>query len=107
MDVPGLARRILAAERILVGLRRLQRRHDALDRVLSKAGTDHADKRQMVAAIDAGHQRTELAVGGLPAPQHDLLPGAALGLGPVLGTTGAVRRDELLGDDALERQLAG
>ena len=61
----------------------------------------------MLAAIDAGHQRAEFAVGGLPAAQHDFVPGAAFGLGPVLGAAGAIGRAELLGDDAFQRQLAG
>ena len=61
----------------------------------------------MIAAIDAGHQRAEFAVGGLPAAEHDLVPGAAFGLGPALRAAGAIGRIELLGDDAFQRQLAG
>ena len=92
MHVAGLARRILAAERAFVGGCRLQRRHDPPDRVLPEAGADDADKGQMIAAIDAGHQRAEFAVGGLPAAEHDLLSGAAFGLGPALGAAGAIGR---------------
>ena len=106
MHVAGLLRRILAAERALVRRRRLQRRHDAPDDVLPEAGADKADERQMTAAIDAGHQRTEFAVGGLPAAEHDLLPGADLGLGPALGASGAIGRIQLLGDDAFQLQFA-
>ena len=61
----------------------------------------------MIAAIDARHQRTEFAVGGFPPAQHDLVSGAALGLGPVLGPARAIGRAELLRDDAFQRQLAG
>src|SRR4029077_2612043 len=75
VNVACLARRILAAERILVRCSGLQRRHDTPDGVLPEAGADHPDKGQMVAAVDAGHQRAEFAVGGLPSPEHDLLPG--------------------------------
>ena len=85
----------------------LQRRHDAADGILPEAGADHADEGQMVAAIDAGHQRAEFSVGGLPAAEHDLLPAADLGLGPAFGAAGAIGRVELLGDDALELQLFG
>src|SRR5271169_6654822 len=106
MNVAGLARRVLSAERIFVRRRRLQRRHDAPDRVLAKAGTDHADKTEVVAALDACHQRAELAVVGLPSAEHDFLSGAAFGLGPALRTAGTIRRGELLGNDALQRQSA-
>src|SRR5438034_1161653 len=78
MHIFGFAWRILAAERAGIGGRGLQRRHDALDLVLSKAGTDHPDKGQVIAAIDARHQRAEFAVGGFPPSQHDLMSGAAV-----------------------------
>src|ERR1700693_2557414 len=98
MHVGSLARRILAAERALVRGRGLQRRHDAPDLVLPKAGADDPDKRQMTTAIDTRHQRAELAGGGFPPPQHDLMHGAAFGFGPVLGTAGMIGRTELLRD---------
>ena len=59
----------------------------------------------MLAATDAGHQRTEFALGGLPAAYHDLMPGADLGLGPVLGAAGTIGRVAFLGDNALEQHL--
>src|SRR5271169_3373312 len=96
MDVAGLARRILAAERILVRLGRLQRGHEPPDRILSKAGADHSDKGEMIAAVNAGHQRAEFAVGGLPSTEHNLLAGAAFGFGPAFRTTGAIKRAKLL-----------
>ena len=34
----------------------------------------------MAAAMDTGHQRAEFSVGGFPASQHDLMPGAVDGL---------------------------
>ncbi len=37
---------------------------------------------------------------------HDLLSGAAFGLGPALGAAGTIGRAELLGDDTFQRQLA-
>ena len=92
---------------LLSGARRLQRRHDAADGVLPEAGADQADKGEMVAAMDARHQRAEFPVGGLPAADHDLMPGPALGLGPAFRAAGAIGRVELLGDDAFERQFAG
>src|SRR5438445_8027351 len=107
MHIAGLARRLLATERTFVGSGFLQCRHDAPDRVLPKAGADDPDKGQMIAAMDAGHQRTEFAVGGLPAAKDDLMPGAAFGLGPALGPAGLIGPTELLRDDALQRQLAG
>ena len=92
MHVARLARRVLAAERAFVRGRRLQRRHDLLDLVLAEAGADHADKGEMIAAIDAGHQRAEFSVGGLPAADHDLLPRARLCLGPAFGAAGMIGR---------------
>ena len=106
MHVAGLARRVLAAERAPVRACGLQRRHDPPNRVLAEAGTDHADKGQMIAAMDPGHQRAEFAARGLPASEHHLLPGTAFGLGPALRAAGTIVRAELLGDDALQRQLA-
>ena len=107
MHVAGLARRILAAERALVGLVGLQHRQEPPHLVLPETGPDHADEGEMIAAIDAGHQRAEFAVGGLPAAEHDLMSRAALCLGPALGAAGAIGRIELLGDDAFEREFAG
>ncbi len=59
----------------------------------------------MIAAIDPGHQRTEFTVGGFPSPQHDLVPGAGLGLGPAFRATGSIGRIQLLGDDAFQLLL--
>ncbi len=106
MHIFHLARRILAAERAVVRRRGLQRRRDALDGVSSEAGSDHSDKGQMIAAIDARHQRAEFAVGGFPPSEHDLMSGPAFGLGPTLASTRLIGRAELLRDDAFQRQLA-
>src|ERR1019366_1580542 len=103
MHVAGLAWRILAAERALVRGCGLQRRHDAPDRVLPEAGADDTDKGKVIAAIHARHQRAEFAVGGFPAADHDLMPGAAFGLGPVFGSTRTIGRAELLRDDTFQR----
>ena len=61
----------------------------------------------MVATIDARHQRTEFAIGGLPAPKHYLLTVADFGLGPVLGPAGLIGRAELFRYDPFQRHLAG
>src|SRR3954465_13591455 len=61
----------------------------------------------MPAAIDAPHQRTEFAVGGLPAAEHDLLPAADLGLGPAFRASRAIGRASSLGDDAFQLQFPG
>ena len=105
VHVAGFARRVLAAERALIRSLGLQRRHDAPDGILPEAGADHPDKGQMIAAIDAGHQRAEFAVGGLPAPQHDLLSGTGFCLGPALRAARTIGRAELLGNDPLKRQF--
>src|SRR3984885_4349053 len=102
VDVAALARRVLAAERALVGLGFLEHRHDAPNRVLPEASPDDADKGQAIVAIEAGHQRAEFAVGGLPAAEHDFLSGARFDLGPAFGTPGAIGRAEFLGNDAFE-----
>src|SRR5215218_3972116 len=106
MHISRLARRALAAERILVGGRSLQRRHDALHGVLAETGADHADKGQMVTAVYPRHQRSEFTVGCLPTSQHDLMAGPAFRLGPVSSAPRAIGGAELLGNDSLERQLA-
>src|SRR5258708_15113667 len=85
MHIARLARSVLAAERTLIGSRFLQRRHDTLDRVLPKAGADDPDIGEMIAAIDAGQQRAELAFGGLPSPHPDLIPAPGFALGPASG----------------------
>src|SRR5579871_142993 len=105
MNVTRLARRILAAERRLVGRGLLERWHDPPHRILAKAGADHSDEDEMIAAIDARHQRAELAVGRLPSAEHDYLSRARLGFGPALRTSAAVWRAELLGDDPFKRQF--
>ena len=80
---PGLlARRILAAERIRLGCRSLELRHQARDLVGTVARSDVADVDQVIAAINAGHQRSELAAIAVPAADDHLVSGAALGLGP-------------------------
>src|SRR6185312_13115303 len=101
MHVPRLARRVLAAERAVVGGSCLQRWHDGFHLVLTEAGADHADKGEMIVAIDAGHKRAELAVGGLPSADHNLLARARLRLGPALRAAGMIGRLELFGDNAL------
>ncbi len=45
---------------------------------------------ETVAAIAPRQQRAELAVRGLSIPQHDLLPGAAFGLGPAFRSAGPI-----------------
>ena len=107
VHVAGLLRRVLAAERALVGAAAFSAGMMRCDLVLPEAGADPADIGEMIAAMDADQQRAEFAVGGFPAADHDLVAGAAFGLGPALGAAGAIGRVELLGDDAFERQLAG
>ena len=107
MHAGGFLRRVFAAERILLRGRGFQRRHDLLHHGLAIAGADDADISQMSVARHAGHQRAELAGGGFPAADHDLMAGAALRLGPGVDAPGTVGRVALLGDDAFERQLAG
>src|ERR1700710_761231 len=46
------------------------------------AGSDVADVDKVIAPIDAGHQRFELATIAVPAADNHLVPGATLGLGP-------------------------
>ncbi len=80
---PGLlAGRILAAERVGLRCRSLELRHQARDLVGSVARSDIADVDQVVASIDARHQRPELAAIAVPAADDHLVSGAALGLGP-------------------------
>ena len=107
MHVAGFLRRILAAKGAFVRGGRLQRRHDAPDRILPEPGADEPDEFQMTAAMDTRHQRAEFTVGGFPAAEHHLLPVANLGLGPAFGTAGAIGCIELLGDDAFQRQFSG
>src|ERR1700729_2801646 len=61
----------------------------------------------MTVAMHARHQRSEFAISGFPAPQHDLLSGAGFGLGPVFGAARTIGRAEFLRDDTFQPQLRG
>ena len=85
----------------------LELRHQARDLLGSVARSDIADVDQVVAAIHAGHQRSELAAIAVPATDDHLMSGAALGLGPGVGSPGSITGGGLLRDNPLQRHPAG
>jgi len=99
-------RRVLAAERTLACSIGFQFRHQPLHHVLPETRADIADIDQMIAAMDARHQRAEFAGIALPAAEYHLMPGAAFRFDPVHGAFRAIRRIEPLGDDAFQRHPA-
>ena len=107
MDVGGRTRGAGPCERALVGASAFSLGSRPMRLSAAEPGADPADMDEMVAAVDADHQGAELPAGIGPGADDQFVATAALGLGPGLAATRAVRGVGLLGDDPLQRQLAG
>ena len=107
MHTSLLARCILAAEGARLGRCGLEFWHQTQDLFGAITGSNVADVNEVVAAIYAGHQRTELVAVAVPSADDHLVTRSALGLGPGIGSPRSVAGCGLLRNHAFQRHPAG
>ncbi len=101
------SRRAFAGERALGRGLGLQRRHQRLHLGGAVARADAADIGELPSRKTPASSERNFAGGLGPAADHHLVAAAALGLGPAVRAAGGVGRVQALGDDALQREVAG
>ena len=94
--VLALARRVLAAERALVGLERIELFEKPAGVAGIEARADLAGMHKVIAAINADHERAQVAGAAAPAADDDFMAGAALGLHPAFRAARLVGRARAL-----------
>ena len=99
-----MAWRIPTLERILVNREFLQPWKNSLHDVFAEARANASYIDEMFIAIDSREQRAEAAAFAGPPAEHDFLPSAALGLGPIAQATCVARLAAQLHDESHRRR---